>query len=68
MVDMEDDDRVAKNPEHVVGEELSTISVDELRERVGLLKTEIARLEAEIAEKGSSRSAADANFWKGLGA
>lgn len=62
---MEDDDRIEKMPEHTVGEDLSAISVDELRERVDLLKTEIARLEAEIAAKGSSRSAADAVFSKG---
>jgi uncharacterized small protein (DUF1192 family) len=48
--------------EHVVGEKLDTISVDELKARVGILTAEIARLEAEIVKKQSSKAAADAFF------
>lgn len=43
-------------------EDLSTISVDELEDRVERLKAEIARTEGEINAKGSSRAAAEAFF------
>jgi len=43
-------------------EDLSTISADELEERVARLETEILRTKAEIAAKQSSRAAADAFF------
>lgn len=62
MAREEVDDRPAPRPKHIVGEPLDAVSVDELRERVGLLGEEIARLEAEIARKQLSRSAADAVF------
>ncbi|WP_237476835.1 DUF1192 domain-containing protein [Lichenibacterium dinghuense] len=55
-------DRPAPKPRHAVGEPLDAVSVDELRERVALLRDEIARIEAEIAAKQASRSAADAFF------
>lgn len=47
---------------HEIGQDLSAISVDELRERVVQLRDEIARIEAEIASKGATRTAADAIF------
>ena len=47
---------------HEIGQDLSAISVDELRERVVQLRDEIARIEAEIASKGATRNAADAIF------
>ena len=43
-------------------EDLSTISVDELQERVERLSVEIERTKAEISTKGASRSAAEAFF------
>ena len=49
-------------PALVIGEDLGLLSVEELRERIGLLTAEIARLEAAIAAKQSSRAAADAVF------
>ena len=52
----------APKPKHAVGEPLDVVSVDELGERVALLRAEIARIEAEIARKQASRSAADAIF------
>jgi uncharacterized small protein (DUF1192 family) len=55
----------AKKPspqEIVVGADLSKLSVEELEERVGALRAEIARLEADIAVKRSSRAAADSVF------
>ncbi len=47
---------------HEIGQDLSAISVDELRERVVQLRDEIARIETEIASKGATRTAADAIF------
>ena len=47
---------------HEVGSDLSALSVDELRERVGLLEAEIARLRGEEARKIVSRDAASAFF------
>lgn len=43
-------------------EDLSTISADELTERVVRLKAEITRTEAEIRAKQASKAAADAFF------
>lgn len=43
-------------------EDLSTISVDELEERVERLTAEIERTKSEISAKNASRSAADAFF------
>jgi uncharacterized small protein (DUF1192 family) len=51
-----------KPPEHVMGQDLSTLSVHELNERIALLKIEIARLEADVAKKQSSKSAAESVF------
>jgi uncharacterized small protein (DUF1192 family) len=58
----EDDDRPKKKIAHEIGADLSLVSVEELRERVVLLKEEIARLEADIVRKQASKSAADTFF------
>ena len=47
---------------HELGAELSAVSVDELRERIALLRDEIARLEAEVARKLASRDAVAGAF------
>jgi uncharacterized small protein (DUF1192 family) len=47
-----------------MGQELALLSVGELAERVALLKDEVARLEAEMARKRFSQTAADAFFKK----
>lgn len=47
---------------HVLGEPLDTLSVEELRSRVLLLREEIVRLEAAATAKEASRQAADAFF------
>lgn len=57
-----DEDEVRREPVHAIGMPLDTLSVDELSERISLLKTEIARLENAIESKNASRSAADAVF------
>jgi uncharacterized small protein (DUF1192 family) len=59
---IDDDDRPKKKIAHEIGADLSLISVEELRERIKLMQEEIARLEADIAKKQSSKSAADAFF------
>ena len=45
-----------------IGQDLSSLSVDELAEQIELLKTEIVRLEQEIAAKKSTLDAADSVF------
>ena len=62
MPAIEEDDRPKKKIVHEVGQELTLISVEELRERIALLKDEIARLEADIARKQASRNVADQFF------
>ena len=53
---------------HELGSDLSLLSVGELRERVAALKEEIARLEAVIRSKESSKDAADTFFKRLIGA
>lgn len=59
-----DDDPLApvRKPSHEIGQPLDRLSVEELTERVALLREEIARLEAARAAKQASRAAADAFF------
>jgi uncharacterized small protein (DUF1192 family) len=61
MAIMEDEARKPKRA-HEIGQDISTLSVAELENRIGLLREEIARLEAELAAKGSTRAAAEALF------
>ncbi|MGI9483644.1 MAG: DUF1192 domain-containing protein [Hyphomicrobiales bacterium] len=58
----DEDARAKKAAELVVGADLSAISVDELKERITLLEEEIARIQAEIAAKQSSKDAAESVF------
>jgi len=64
MPAIDDDDRPKKKISHEIGQDLTLLSVRELTERIGLLKEEIARLEADIAKKQATRSAADHFFKK----
>jgi uncharacterized small protein (DUF1192 family) len=59
----EDEDRPRKKIAHEIGQDLALLSVEELRERIELLQSEIARLEAAMKSKQATRSAAD-NFFK----
>jgi uncharacterized small protein (DUF1192 family) len=61
---IEEDDRPKKKITHEIGQELALLSVKELQERIVLLREEIARLEASIASKQTSRSVADQFFKK----
>lgn len=60
----DDDDRPKKKIAHEIGQDLTLLSVQELQERIALLRDEIARLEADIGRKQASRSAADVFFKK----
>ena len=62
MAAIDDDDRPKKKITHELGQDLSLLSVEELASRVNLLQLEIARLEADIAQKRSKRAAADQFF------
>ena len=64
MPAIDDDERPKKKISYDIGQELTLLSVGELTERVTLLKEEIARLEANMATKQASKSAADLFFKK----
>jgi uncharacterized small protein (DUF1192 family) len=53
-----------KKTTHEIGQILDALSLDELDERVALLREEIARLEMAKASKQASKAAADL-FFKG---
>jgi uncharacterized small protein (DUF1192 family) len=60
----DEDDKPKKKLSHEVGQDLTLLSVEELAARVQLLRDEIGRLEADMAGKRASRSAADRFFKK----
>ena len=62
MASIDDDDRPKKKIAHEIGQDLRLLSVEELAERVTLMQDEIKRLEADMAQKRASRSAADSIF------
>ena len=57
-----DDERRKKAKPHEIGQDLALLSAGELSERIALLRGEIARLEAELAAKGATKTAAEALF------
>ena len=58
----DDDGRPPNKVVHDVGQDLSVLSVEELMERVALLRAEIARIEAAMTMKRATRDAADRFF------
>ena len=60
---IEDDDKPRKKITHEIGQDLYLLSVEELAERIALLKAEIERLEAASGKKRASKDAAN-NFFK----
>jgi uncharacterized small protein (DUF1192 family) len=64
MAKDDDDDRPKKKIVHEIGQDLALLAVNELRDRIALLKEEIARMEASIASKQASRNVADTFFKK----
>lgn len=59
---MEEEPLRPKKKAHELGEDLTLLSVNELKERIGALQAEIERLEAAIRSKEATRSAADSIF------
>jgi uncharacterized small protein (DUF1192 family) len=59
-----DDDRPKKKIAHEIGQDLSLLSVEELGQRVQLLRDEIVRLESDMVQKRAKRAAADQFFKK----
>jgi len=64
MPAIDEDDRPKKKIVHEIGQDLTLLSVGELQARIALLREEIARLEADIGRKQTSRNAADQVFRK----
>src|SRR5579863_5514004 len=64
MPAIDEDDKPKKKIAHEIGQDLALLSVGELAERIGLLKYEIARLDAEMAKKRVSQNAANQFFKK----
>ncbi len=62
MAIIDEDDAAPRPRGHVVGEDLSTLSVDELTDRIEQLEDEIGRLRQAIDAKQATRSAADQLF------
>ena len=58
----EDEDRPRKAVSHEIGQDLSMLSVEELGDRIALLRGEIERLEQAMAKKQASRDAANSIF------
>lgn len=58
-----DEEAPKKKKAHEIGEDLEKLSLDELAERITLLKDEITRIEASIAAKRASAATA-ASFFK----
>ncbi len=64
MSAIDPDDLPKKKITHEIGQDLALLSVAELAGRIAVLKEEIARIEAEMARKNASKSAADTFFKK----
>jgi uncharacterized small protein (DUF1192 family) len=60
---MFDEDQAPKKKlAHEIGQDLTLLSVEELADRIALLRQEIARLDEAMAKKRASLSAADQFF------
>ena len=57
-----DDDVRQSETTFQIGEDLYGVSVDELNERLSVLKAEISRIELELTKKSAGLSAADLLF------
>jgi uncharacterized small protein (DUF1192 family) len=62
MPAIDEDDRPKKKIVHEVGQDLALLSVDEIAERIALLKDEIGRLDEALQKKQASRAAANLFF------
>ncbi|WP_173934254.1 DUF1192 domain-containing protein [Chelativorans sp. Marseille-P2723] len=61
---MEDDVPPARR-QYEIGQDISSISVDELTWTIRLLREEISRLEQELQSRDSTKAAAEALFRRG---
>jgi uncharacterized small protein (DUF1192 family) len=61
---MNDEELPKKKIAHEIGQDLYLLSVEDLAERIALLKQEIGRLDAAMGKAQASRSAADQFFKK----
>ena len=61
-VDVSEEKPRPKPPAHEVGQDLSTLSLAELDERIAILEREIERLQEARTRKEASKLAADAFF------
>ncbi|WP_298257561.1 DUF1192 domain-containing protein [Bradyrhizobium sp.] len=59
---VEDDDRPRKKISHEIGQDLSLLAVEELTERITLLKSEIDRLQEAATRKRASKDTANSFF------
>lgn len=59
---MFDDEPVKKSKGHEVGMPIDTLSVDELNDRIALLREEIVRLEAAVVARRQTKDTADSIF------
>ncbi len=59
---IDDEPPKKKKIAHELGEDLATLSLSELAERIGLLKAEIERIEAAIRTKQASADVAQSFF------
>jgi uncharacterized small protein (DUF1192 family) len=59
---MFDDEAVKKPRGHEVGMPIDTMSIEELNDRIEMLRREIARLEAAIDSRKQTKAAADSLF------
>lgn len=62
MARYDEEGRKIEAPAHAVGADLSDLSVEELQERIDMLRQEITRVEEAIAGKSGSIAAAEAFF------
>ena len=61
-MDLDDRPKPSTPIAQLLNEDLASHSIDELHERIEMLKSEIGRIEALIESKQDSKSAADAFF------
>jgi len=61
---MEDEKETVATNAHVIGQDIASMSVEELERTIGRLRDEIERIEAEIGARRATRNAADAIFRK----
>jgi uncharacterized small protein (DUF1192 family) len=62
MAAFDEDDRPKRKVTHEIGQDLTSLSVEELCDRMALLEDEIGRIQDALNKKRASRSTADRFF------